>query len=136
MGSMPTRRPTSVASSREPPSSRLAEAEAFIARTYGTAVGPEEIGLGEALGRILARDLIAGTDLPRFDASAVDGYAVRSGDLVQGKITRMTVIGLSAAGHPLNRTIGAGEAARIFTGAAVPAGADLVLMQEGCRRDG
>src|SRR5215472_5629223 len=136
MGRMPTRGPTSAAAPREPPSSRLAEAEAFIARTYGTAVGSEEIGLGEALGRILARDLIAGTDLPRFDAAAVDGYAVRSGDLVRGKIARMTVIGRSAAGHPLNREIGPGEAARIFTGAAVPAGADLILMQEDCRLDG
>jgi molybdopterin molybdotransferase len=136
MGRMPTLRPTSVAAPHEPPSSRLAEAEAFVARTYGTAVGSEEIGLGEALGRILARDLIAGTDLPRFDAVAVDGYAVRSGDLVRGKIARMTVIDRSAAGHPLNREIGPGEAARIFTGAAVPAGADLILMQEDCRLDG
>ena len=136
MGGMPIRRSSSIASFSERPPSRLAEAESFIAHTYGTAVGTEEIEPAEALGRILARDLIAGTDLPRFDAAAVDGYAVRSDDLVQGKIARMTVIGRSAAGHPLNRAIGAGEAARIFTGAAVPAGADLVLMQEGCRRDG
>ncbi|HEX7200214.1 MAG TPA: gephyrin-like molybdotransferase Glp, partial [Dongiaceae bacterium] len=68
--------------------------------------------------------------------SAVDGYAVRTGDLVQGKIARMAVIGRSAAGHPLDREIGPGEAVRIFTGAVVPAGADLVLMQEDCRRDG
>ena len=136
MTSMPTRRPSGVASLSERPPSRLAEAEAFIARTYGTAVGTEEIEPAEGLGRILARDLIAGSDLPRFDASAVDGYAVRSGDLVQGKITRMTVIGRSAAGHPLDREVGPGEAVRIFTGAGVPAGADLVLMQEDCRLDG
>jgi molybdopterin molybdotransferase len=136
MGSMPARRPKSVATSRESPPSRLAEAEAFIARTYDRAVGTEEVELADALGRILARDLIASTDLPRFDASAVDGYAVRTGDLVQGKIARMVVIGRSAAGHPLDREIGPGEAVRIFTGAVVPAGADLVLMQEDCRRDG
>jgi molybdopterin molybdotransferase len=136
MGRMPTRRPTSVASSRERPPSRLAEAEAFIARTYGMVVGTEEIAPAEALGRILARDLIAGTDLPRFDAAAVDGYAVRSVDLATGKITRMAVIGRSAAGHPLSREIGPGEAARIFTGGAVPERADLVLMQEECQLDG
>jgi molybdopterin molybdotransferase len=136
MGSMPTRRPSGVASLSERPPSRLADAEAFIARTYGTAVGTEEIDPADALGRIMARDLIAGTDLPRFDASAVDGYAVRSGDLVPGKITRMTVIGRSTAGHPLDREVGPGQAVRIFTGAVVPAGADLVLMQEGCRLDG
>ena len=136
MGSMPTRRPSGVASRSERPPSRLAEAEAFIARSYGTAVGIEEIEPTEALGRILARDLIAGTDLPRFDASAVDGYAVRSEDLVPGKIARMTVIGRAAAGHPLSVKIGPGEAVRILTGAAVPAGADLVLMQEDSRLEG
>ena len=133
---MPPRRSPNTAVSREPPPSRLADAEAFIARSYATAVGTEEVELAEARGRILARDLTAGADLPRFDASAVDGYAVRAADLAKGRITRLAVVGRSAAGHPMPRAIEAGEAARIFTGAMVPAGADLVLMQEDCRLDG
>src|SRR5262245_51663573 len=133
---MPAGRSPSAVISREPPPSRLADAEAFIAKSYATAVGTEEVELAEAFGRILARDLIAGADLPRFDASAVDGYAVRAADLADGKIIRLAVVGRSAAGHPLARAIEAGEAARIFTGAMIPAGADLVLMQEDCRLDG
>jgi len=133
---MPAGRSPSAAISREPPPSRLADAEAFIARSYATAVSIEEIELAEARGRILARDLTAGADLPRFDASAVDGYAVRAADLAKGKIARLAVVGRSAAGHPMPRRIEAGEAARIFTGAMVPTGADLILMQEDCRLDG
>lgn len=130
MTHMPAGRSPSAAISREPPPSRLADAEAFIARSYATAVGTEEVDLAEARGRILARDLTAGADLPRFDASAVDGYAVRAADLGDGKISRIAVVGRSAAGHPMPRGIEAGEAARVFTGAMVPAGADLVLMQD------
>jgi molybdopterin molybdotransferase len=133
---MPAGRSPSAAISREPPPSRLADAEAFIAKSYATAVGAEEVELRDAFGRILARDLIASADLPRFDASAVDGYAVRVADLAKGEITRLSVIGRSAAGHPLQRPVAPGEAARIFTGAMLPAGADLVLMQEDCRLDG
>ncbi len=114
----------------------LAAAQAFIVQTYGTIVGTEQIASAQAEGRILSADVVAPTDLPRFDAAAMDGYALRVADLAEGSESRLRVVDRSAAGHPASALPGQGEAVRIFTGAMVPAGADLVLMQEDCRRDG
>lgn len=110
----------------------VAEAVAFIRAQYGTVVEREDVAVGAAIGRVLARDLVAPMDLPRFDASAVDGYAIRA----QDRGVPLKIVGRSAAGHPINVVLGAGEAVRIFTGAAVPAGADMVVMQEDCAVDG
>jgi molybdopterin molybdotransferase len=94
--------------------------------------GVETATLADALGRTLAEAVIAGRDQPPFDASAMDGYAVRGGsDLAAG----FRVIGESAAGRPFAGDVMAGEAVRIFTGALVPEGC-LVLVQERARRDG
>ncbi len=89
----------------------------------------ELVLLKEALGRVTAQDLKAKRDQPPFDASAMDGYAVRAADLASMPVS-LDVIGTSAAGHPLNGLVGHGQAARIFTGAALPAGADAVVIQE------
>lgn len=115
---------------------RLSEAVAFIERGYGLTVGTEVLDLGRALGRILARDLLAEVSLPRFDAAAVDGFALRAADLSPEGPSRLTLVGRSAAGHPGPTQIAAGKAVRIFTGAPLPGGADLVVMQEGCRVEG
>ncbi|PYE81375.1 gephyrin-like molybdotransferase Glp [Pseudoroseicyclus aestuarii] len=88
----------------------------------------EEVPLTKALGRVLARPLAARHAQPPFDASAMDGYALRDADAQQG--AQLRVIGQSAAGHPFAGSLGAGEAVRIFTGAPVPQGADRVLLQE------
>lgn len=89
----------------------------------------EEISLHEANGRILATDLVARLTQPPFNASAMDGYALRAADAAEvGSV--LTVIGESAAGHAFAGTVGPGEAVRIFTGAPVPDGADSVLLQE------
>jgi molybdopterin molybdotransferase len=89
----------------------------------------ERVPLADALGRVLAQDLAARLTQPPFDASAMDGYAVRAED-VAALPARLTVIGEAAAGSGFGGKIGAGEAVRIFTGAPVPKGADTVVIQE------
>lgn len=93
----------------------------------------EEVELGAALGRVAAEDVAAPIDLPPFDASAMDGYAVRSAGLDREGAKRLRIVGRSAAGHPFHDSVGAGEAVRIFTGAVLPTGADAVLLQEDAR---
>lgn len=95
-------------------------------------LAPEDVPLAQALGRVLAKPLSAKRDQPPFDASAMDGYAVRSED----NATDLTVIGTSAAGHAFNGKLKAGEAIRIFTGAPVPANADAVAIQENTTASG
>ena len=87
---------------------------------------PENIQLAQALGRVLAKPLSAKRDQPPFNASAMDGYAVRSEDVAAER----RIIGISAAGHAFKGKLKAGEAVRIFTGALVPATADTVIIQE------
>jgi molybdopterin molybdotransferase len=91
----------------------------------------EQVSLTAAAGRVLAEDIAATRDQPPFAASAMDGYAVRSADTPG----RLTVIGESAAGHGFDGEVGPGQAVRIFTGAAIPAGADAVVIQEDAGRD-
>jgi len=92
-------------------------------------VGSESLDLMDAAGRVLAEDLNSRRTQPPFDASAMDGYAVRVEDLDQIPIT-LKLIGEAAAGHPFSGTVSSGEAARIFTGAIVPDGADIIIIQE------
>ena len=81
-------------------------------------------------------DVVAPLDLPPFDNSAVDGYAVRHADLDAAGETRLAVAGRVTAGSAATAPLGAGEAIRIFTGAPMPAGADTVFMQEDVPRRG
>lgn len=92
----------------------------------------ETVTLAEALGRVLAEDVAAIRDQPPFDASAMDGWALRAADTPGS----LRIVGESAAGHGYSAALGPGEAVRIFTGAAVPVGADTVVIQENVRRDG
>lgn len=92
--------------------------------------GRESVPLAGALGRVLAADVRSDVDSPPFDRSAVDGYAVRSADL-RSVPARLRIARTVAAGSaPSRARLRAGEAARIFTGAPVPPGADAVVMQE------
>lgn len=103
-----------------------------LARILATAEQPlpeERVPLHEAHRRTLAHDLIASRDQPPFPASAMDGYAVRAADIARTPVT-LTVIGMSAAGHPFEGELGPGQAARIFTGAPIPTGADAIVIQE------
>ena len=95
----------------------------------------ETAGLADACGRVLARDLPSLRQQPPFPASAMDGYAVRGGD-VQEPGGTLTVIGEAVAGRGFSGTVAPGQAVRIFTGAPVPEGADAILIQENADRDG
>jgi molybdopterin molybdotransferase len=111
----------------------IADAERLIAERVTPVGGSERVTLREAAGRVLAHDVVAPVNVPPFDNSAVDGYAVRAADLGGEGESRLTVVDRVAAGHAASQTIKAGEAIRIFTGAPMPAGADTVFMQEDCR---
>jgi molybdopterin molybdotransferase len=114
----------------------LSEALALIEERTQTVAAIESAPLRDALGRILAEDLIAPFAVPPHANSAVDGYAVRFDDLSATGETALRVLGRAAAGHPERRALGPGEAIRIFTGAVMPEGADTVVMQEDCRLEG
>ncbi|WP_198372915.1 molybdopterin molybdotransferase MoeA [Roseomonas rosulenta] len=88
----------------------------------------ETVALAEGAGRVLARGVAARLTQPPADVSAMDGYAVRAGDAVEGAMLRVT--GAAPAGRPFAGSVGAGEAVRIFTGGFVPEGADAILLQE------
>jgi molybdenum cofactor synthesis domain-containing protein len=89
----------------------------------------ESVALSDSLGRVLAEDVIADSDLPPFDRAQMDGYAVRAAD-VTNTPARLLIVGESAAGAGWHHEMKAGEAVRIMTGAPVPAGADAVQQVE------
>ena len=93
------------------------------------ALPAETVPLHQALGRVLAEDLVALRTQPPAALSAMDGYAVRAADVANGPAT-LALIGEVAAGHPFEGTVGPGQAARIFTGGVMPDGADTVVVQE------
>jgi len=95
----------------------------------------ETVAVDAAHRRTLAAPLAARLTQPPFDASAMDGYAVRAADVARLPAT-LRVVGQAAAGHPFPGSIGAGEAVRISTGAPLPAGADAVVIQENTAREG
>ena len=97
------------------------------------ALPGEEVPLADAGGRILSREVAAARDLPGTDISMMDGYAVRSADASQ---PLRVVYEVAAGDAPPAHALATGEAARIFTGAPVPAGADCVVMQEHVARNG
>jgi len=98
-------------------------------------LGEEMIALEDAYHRVLAHDVAARRTQPPQAMSAMDGYAVRAADAAEVN-ARLKVIGEVAAGRPFDRALGAGEAARIFTGGVIPDGADAVVIQEDTVADG
>lgn len=117
------------------PLMRIEAAEALIQERVTPVAEVETVPLAEARDRVLAHDIVAPLDLPPFDNSAVDGYAVRHADLAESGETRLRIIDRLMAGRAAGRAIGKGEAIRIFTGAPMPAGADTVFMQEDTREE-
>ena len=109
----------------------LPDARASIFAT-ATPLAPARHPLLQARGRVLQEEIRAPHDLPAFDRSAMDGYAVARDDVSP----RFRVIGEVQPGAPAELTVRPGECVRIFTGAAIPAGATQVIMQEGVTRDG
>ena len=112
----------------------IEEVERLIAERVTPVAETETVALKDARGRVLASDMIAPIDLPPFDNSAVDGYAVRHADLGSGE-TKLMIVDRLTAGRAAGHAVGKGEAVRIFTGAPMPAGADTVFMQEDVRTE-
>jgi molybdopterin molybdotransferase len=109
----------------------VAEAQARLLASV-TPVSIETLPITQAIGRWAAAPLVAQRTQPARDLSAMDGYALRFADLPGP----WRVIGESAAGRPFEGKVAVGEAVRIFTGAALPDGADTVMVQEEAARDG
>lgn len=103
------------------------EAWALIA-ARARPLAAEAVPLDAAAGRVLAAPVVSAIDIPGFDRSAMDGYALRSADT--SRPTPLRLVGEVAAGAAGDVAVGPGEAARIFTGGALPSGADAVVMQE------
>jgi molybdenum cofactor synthesis domain-containing protein len=100
-----------------------------IVRQQTVPLPIERVRIEQTLGRVLAADVVADTDLPPFDRAQMDGYAVRAED-VKETPARLRIIGESAAGRGWHHQLEAGQAVRIMTGAPVPAGADSVQQVE------
>ena len=117
----------------------LLNVDVAIRRLQGLvqAVGErEEVQLADAGGRIVAETVLAPVDLPPFDASAMDGYAVDGTDMGSGGRKTWQVVDASLAGHPATKSVCAGTAIRVFTGAVMPQGANAVVLQEDVTGDG
>jgi len=123
------------ASAPKPPArGPLISADDALARLLAAVVPSgriENVATPEAWGRVLAQDIVSGVHVPPEDNSAMDGYAIRIADLAHGVGTLLPVSQRIAAGQ-VGRPLAAGTAARIFTGAQLPPGADAVVMQEAC----
>ncbi len=109
------------------------KAFSLLDAAFGDARLPSEIvPSAESAGRVLARDVVSDVDLPPFDKSAMDGYAIPAGD----RTDVFRVVGTVAAGQSPFPALAPGEAVRVMTGAPVPAGTAEVVMQEETRREG
>ncbi|MDQ8700368.1 gephyrin-like molybdotransferase Glp [Hyphomicrobium sp. LHD-15] len=115
----------------------LLSADAALARILDgvSPLGEETVAVGEADGRVLARDLAAALTQPPFNSSAMDGYAV-FGSAAASPGDRWEVVGQSAAGRGFSGAVSQGQAVRIFTGAPVPDGCGTVVIQENVTREG
>ena len=113
----------------------LDEAKARICASVSPIADVEEVPLLQARGRVLATGLAAPVDLPPFPNSAMDGYALRHADIARQAQAVLSVIGTSFAGKPYVGRVGPSECVRIFTGAAMPEGADTVIMRENIIRE-
>jgi len=114
------------------PLMRVDEARRLLAETIVPVTASEPVALHDALGRILAEDIVSPVDIPPAPNSAVDGYAVFHADLDPDNNTRLPVSGRVTAGQMKLPEATRGTAIRIFTGARLPEGPDTVMMQEDC----
>src|SRR5687767_12537723 len=100
-----------------------------IVKRETSSLGAETIRLSGSVRRVLAEDIVADTDMPPFDRSQMDGYAVKAKDTANAPVT-LKLVGESAAGRGWHKKLKSGEAVRIMTGAAVPFGADAIQKLE------
>ena len=115
----------------------LISVDEALARITGalTPVGSEMVSIAQAHGRVLAQAVISNRTQPPFAVSAMDGYAVRAGD-VANVPAKLTIIGQAPAGGAFTGAVGPGQAVRIFTGGPLPKGADTIVIQENTQADG
>ena len=111
------------------------EARAYLLDRARPIEENERVAVEDALGRIVAADVTAPIDVPGHANSAMDGYAVRAADIPDDGQATLRITQRIAAGE-IGSPLAPGEAARIFTGAPIPHGADAIAIQEDCRRDG
>ena len=114
----------------------IADMERLIAERVVPVAESEQVGLRAASGRVVAHDIVAPIDLPPFDNSAVDGFAVSHAQLAADGESVLRVVDRVTAGRAAAGPLAGAQAVRIFTGAPMPSGADTVFMQEDCRVDG
>jgi molybdopterin molybdotransferase len=117
----------------DPDALPVAAAQQIIRDCIAPVAGTETLPLRAALDRVLAQDIVSPINVPAYDNSAMDGYALRGSDLPAGAgaaPVTLKVVGTAYAGRPAQCSAGPGECVRIMTGAAIPAGCDSVLPQE------
>jgi len=120
----------------DPDALHVDKARAAIHACLSPVKDTERVPVREALGRVLAEDIVPAIDVPGHDNTAMDGYAVRFADLGDGE-TVLQEAGAALAGKAFAGTLGAGQCVRVTTGAVMPAGADTVVVQEVVKvRDG
>lgn len=117
----------------DPNSMPVEKARQFIKQFLEPVAETELVGLHESLGRVIAQDVLSPANVPNYDNSAMDGYALNAQDI---NTARLQVVGTAFAGKAFNGTVARGECVRIMTGAAMPSGTDTVVMQERMLRDG
>jgi molybdopterin molybdotransferase len=119
----------------DPNALRVDKAVEAIRACLSPVTESERVDLRNALGRVLAEEIVPSIDVPAHDNSAMDGYAVRFSDLNEGE-TSLTEKGAALAGKPFPEAVGKGECVRVMTGTVLPAGTDTVVIQEVVRKDG
>jgi len=117
----------------DPDALRVDKALAAIRACLVPVTETESVAIRDALGRVLAQDIVPRINVPGHDNSAMDGYAVRFADLKDDTVLRQ--IGTAFAGKPFQGAVGAGECVRVMTGAVMPQGTDTVVVQEVCRAE-
>lgn len=120
----------------DPDALPVARANEVIRSFVAPITGVETLPVREALGRVLADDIVSPINVPAHDNSAMDGYAVRAGDLATHAPVTLIEIGVALAGKEFQGEVGAGQCVRIMTGAVMPAGTDTVVIQEIAKVDG
>lgn len=105
-------------------------------RPGSLALPTESVGIYDALGRILAKDIISPINVPAADNSAMDGYAFAGTSITSSEVTTLTMIGKGLAGNAFEGQVGAGQCVRIMTGAVMPDGCDTMIAQEMVKVDG
>ena len=119
----------------DPRALRADQVTALLAQFVQPLTDSEDVGIFEALGRVLARDVVSPLSVPPHDNSAMDGYAFAGRDIVAGEPLTLRVVATVLAGATWTTPIGAGECVKIMTGAAMPVGLDTVVPQELTRSD-